>query len=227
MREDKTERIALPEKKVQYGSELAFRLAREQLATVADIEQQCRKSGARYLPEEKAVTLEHLNRAYRVSFPDGEVSFDNSEETVPVRDKILILHYFTRARGTPLSNRTISYKELHEGINYYPTFFKRAIDPIINHFSDEPQKLLEIAETLGGRKVDYGDIAVTIDAFPYVYLTIVLWHGDKEFPPGGNIMFDSTIPDYLPTEDITILCEIVAWKLVRLLKTGGGNPVKR
>jgi hypothetical protein len=227
MREDKTERIALPEKKVQYGSELAFRLAREQLAAVADIEQQCRKSGARYLPEEKAVTLEHLNRAYRVSFPDGEVSFDNSEEIVPLRDKILILHYFTRAKGTPLSNRTISYKELHEGINYYPTFFKRAIDPIINHFSDEPQKLLEIAETLGGRKVDYGDIAVTIDAFPYVHLTIVLWHGDKEFPPGGNIMFDSTIPDYLPTEDITILCEIVAWKLVRLLKTGGGNPGKR
>ncbi len=145
-------------------------------------------------------------------------------KVVPIRDKILILHYFTRARGTPLSGRIITYKELHEGINYYPTFFKRAIEPIINHFRDKPQKLLDVAKILGGDKADYGDFAVTIDAFPRVPVTIVLWSGDKEFPAEGNIMFDNTIPDYLPTEDITILCELIAWRLVRLLKTGGDNP---
>jgi hypothetical protein len=218
------ERLILPEKKVQYGSELAFRLAREQLAAVADIEQQCRKSGARYLPAEKSIIIDHLNRSYRVSFPDGEVSLVGSDESVPIRDKILILHYFTRARGTPLTGRIITYKELHEGINYYPTFFKRAIDPIINHFKDKPQKLLEVAKELGGHKASYGDIAVTIDAFPLVPVTVVLWSGDNEFAPDGNIMFDDTIPNYLPTEDITVLCEIIAWKLVRLLKTGGDNP---
>lgn len=222
------ERLTIPERNVWKGAyELAYKLACEQLAGIVDIEQQCRKSGARYLNAEKSIIIDHLYRSYKISFPHGEVSLVNSEETVPMRDKILILHYFTRAKGTPLSNRMITYKELHEGINYYPTFFKRAIDPIINHFSDEPQKLLEIAVILGGRKADFGDISITIDAFPYIPLTIVLWRGDKEFPPEGNIMFDSTIPDYLPTEDITILCEIVTWKLVRLLKTGGGNPGKR
>ena len=219
------ERLILPERNVrEYAHGLAYKIACEKLAGIADIASQCRKSGARYLPEEKAVTLEQLNRAYRVSFPDHEVSLVNSEEAVPVRDKILILHYFTRAKGTPLTGRIITYKELHEGINYYPTFFKRAIDPIINHFRDKPQKLLDAAETLGGHKSDYGDIAVTIDAFPYVPLTIVLWYGDKELPPDGNIMFDSTISDYLPTEDITVLCEVISWRLVRLLKTGGDNP---
>ena len=144
-----------------------------------------------------------------------------------MRDKILVLHYFTRAGGRPPTGRRITYKELPEGINYYPAFFKRAIEPVINHFKDQPQDLLEAAKTLGGRKAGYGDIAVTIDAFPRVPLTIVLWRGDAEFAPDGNIMFDETIPDYLPTEDITILCEIVAWKLVRLLETRGDNPVKR
>jgi len=126
--------------------------------------------------------------------------------------------------GRPPTGRRITFKELPEGINYYPAFFKRAIEPVINHFKDQPQDLLEAAKTLGGRKAGYGDIAVTIDAFPRVPLTIVLWRGDAEFAPDGNIMFDSTIPDYLPTEDITILCEIIAWRLVRLLKTGGDNP---
>lgn len=221
-------RLSVPERNVrEYAHGLAYKIACERLAGIADIEQQCRKSGACYLPAEKSVIIDHLTRSYRINIPGGEVSLANSDEAVPLRDKILILHYFTRAAGTPLSGNIITYKELHEGINYYPTFFKRAIAPVINNFKDEPERLLAVAATLGGHKSDYGDIAVTINAFPYVPLTIVLWRGDKEFPPDGNIMFDSTISDYLPTEDITIICEIIAWKLVRLLKTGGDSPGKR
>jgi hypothetical protein len=37
------------------------------------------------------------------------------------------------------------------------------------------------------------------------------------------MMFDSTIPDYLSNDDIHTLCENIAWRLVRLLKTGGDN----
>jgi len=222
------ERLTVPEQNVrEYAHELAYQLACEQLAGIADIEEQCRKSGARYLSKKKAIIIDHLNRSYQIGFPGGEVSLVNSEEAVPIRDKILLLHYFTRAKGTPLSGKTITYKELHDGINYYPTFFKRAMDPVINHFREEPQKLLDAAKILGGYKADYGDTALTLNAFPHVPITIVLWLGDKEFAPEVNIMFDSTIPDYLPTEDITILCEIIAWKLVRLLKTGGDTPGKR
>jgi hypothetical protein len=217
-------RLAVPEPGVRaIAYELAYKIAREQLAGTTDIEQQCRKSGGRYLAKEKTVIIDHLNRSYKINLPDGEVSLTDSQEEVPIREKILILHYFIRAMGTPLSGNIITYKELHEGINYYPTFFKRAIEPVVTNFKDAPEKLLEMAKTLGGRRSDYGDTAVTINAFPYVPLTIVLWRGDSEFPPDGNIMFDSTIPDYLPTEDITIVCEMIAWKLVRLLKTGGGT----
>ncbi len=211
----------------EIAHQLAYKIARERLAEIKDIAHQCLKNGARYLPAEKSVILDHLKRSYRISLPGGEVTLVNSEETVPLRDKILILHYFMRSKGTPLTGNLITYKELQEGINYYPTFFKRAIDPIISNFKDRPEKLAAVAAALGGRKSDYGDIAVTINAFPYVPLTIVLWLGDKEFPPEGNILFDSTIPDYLPTEDITILCEMIAWKLVRLLRNGGDTPGQR
>src|SRR4030042_6708256 len=211
----------------EWAHGLAYELACKQLAGITDTARQCRKSGARYLPAEKSVIIDHLGRSYRITIPGGGVSLVAGDESVPLRDKILILHYFTRAAGTPLSGKIITYKELHEGINYYPTFFKRAIEPVINSFKDAPQKLLDIATILGGHKSDYGDIAVPIDDFPFAPLTIVLWQGDKEFPPDGNIMFDSTISDYLPTEDITILCEVIAWRLVRLLKTGGDSPGNR
>jgi hypothetical protein len=221
-------RLSVPEPGVrQIAHELAYKIARERLVEIKDIEKQCGNSGARYLPTEKSIIIEHLNHSYKIKLTVGDVSFTDSQEVVPIRDKILILHYFTKAAGTPLTGRLITYKELQEGINYYPTFFKRAIEPIINNFKDEPERLPEIASTLGGRKTDYGDIAVRIEAFPKVPLTIVLWRGDEEFPLDGNILFDSTISDYLPTEDVTILCEVIAWKFVRILKTGGDKPGHR
>jgi hypothetical protein len=214
----------LPEQAArEYGHELAYQIAGEQLAGIKDYAEQCRKSGARYVPAENSAIISYLNDSCRISLPDGVITYVDNKAEVPPRDKILILHYFLRASGRPLTGNLITYKELQEGINYYRTFFKRAIEPIVNHFKDSPQKLLETAAVLGGVKSDYGDTAVTLKALPYVPLNIVLWREDGEFPPDGNIMFDSTITDYLPTEDITIICEIIAWRLVRLLKTGGGS----
>ena len=209
----------------EYGYGLAYKLACEQLARIGDTEQQCLKSGTQYqvINFQKAIVVEYLNQSYQVTLPDVEVSLRDDEGVVPLRDKILILHYLAQAKGTPLSNEIITYKELPEGPNYFRTFYKRAIKPLVDHFGQEPGQLIDIAKKLGGHKADYGDVAVTINAFSQVPITLVLWRGDEEFPPEGNILFDSTIPDYLSTEDINVLCEVIAWKLVKLLRAGGDN----
>jgi len=213
--------FSLPnQKKYEYGYELAYNLAREQLAKVENIKQQCVKSSAQYqeIDSQKVIIIDYLNHSYQITLPDIRISVKDSEEEVPLRDKILILHYFTQAKGTPTSNKPIAYKELPEGTNYFPTFAKRAIKPLVKCFGNEPHRLLDVARILGGRKADYGDVAVTINAFSQVPITLVLWRGDDEFPPEGNIIFDSTISDYLSTEDINVLCETIAWRLVKSYK---------
>ena len=220
--------MPLPNQKdYDYGYEMAYKLACEQLAGIRDIEVQCRKSGAQYLEidAKKVIVIEYLNRSYLISLPDIEISLRNSEEAVPIEDKILMLHYLISAKGTPLSNRMITYKELPEGANYFPNFAQRVIKPLIGYFGKEPHRLIDVAGKLGGSSADYGDAAVTINVFSRVPITFVLWRGDDEFAPRGSIMFDSTIPDYLSTEDINVLCASIAWKLVRLL--GGDNPGRR
>jgi hypothetical protein len=76
------------------------------------------------------------------------------------------------------------------------------------------------SQRLGGYKADYGDTAITINAFSRVPITIVVWQGDDEFPSRGNVLFDANITDYLPTEDITVLSEIIAWRLIRYSRAG-------
>ncbi|MFC1987719.1 DUF3786 domain-containing protein [Chloroflexota bacterium] len=197
--------------------ELAYKLAGEQLAKIDDIERQCLKSGAQYrvTDSQKEIVIHYLDKPYRIALPNAEVSLVDSTEQVPIRDKLLILHYFISAKGTPLANKLITFRELPEGVVYFPTFSKRTVKPLLAHFDKEPQLLLEAAKNLGGCKADYGDTAVTISAFSRVPINIILWRGDEELPPQGNVAFDATIPDYLPTEDITVLCETITWRLIR------------
>ena len=116
-----------------------------------------------------------------------------------------------------LSGQLIAYQELKEGATYLPSFFKRAVKPIIDYFGQTPERLLDAAAEIGGYKTSLGDFAVTIPAFKRVPITLVVWRGDDEFPPNANILFDSTILDYLPVEDVNVLCQTISWRLVKNL----------
>jgi hypothetical protein len=198
---------------------LACKLAAEKLTEI-DIEQQCRNGGAEYklIDSQKTIVLQYLNQTYHITLPDVEIFQIGDVGEVPTRDKILILHYLLTARGTPSANKLITFRELPEGSVYYPTFSQRTVKPILNYFAQEADLIIEIARRLGGRKAEYGDVAVTIDAFSRIPITFVLWRGDEEFAPQGNVLFDANIPDYLPTEDITVLCETITWRLIRHLQ---------
>ena len=167
--------------------------------------------------------LEYLNKNYRVTLPEVEIRQMPGGEEVQLRDKILIAHYLVKSKGTPLSGKRITYQELKEGNTYFPTFAKRVIKPLVDTFGKCPEKLIEAAAKLGGIRSDSGDVSVTISAFPRVPVMVVLWKGDEEFPPEGNILFDSTISDYLSTEDITILCQTITWELVQSRKKWEGS----
>ena len=215
--------MLLPPKQRNYENayEMAYKLACEQLSKIGDIDQLCLRSGAQYqvINTQEFILLNYFNQSYQITFPDINISLIDSKQEVPIRDKILILHYLTLAKGTPISNKVIAYKELPEGANYFPSFYKRAIKPLLDYFSKEPRLLLDAAKRLGGYEADYGDVAVTINAFGRVAITLILWRGDDEFAPEGSILFDSSISDYLSTEDINVLCETISWKLVRFLKS--------
>jgi len=198
----------------EQGFELSYKLACQQLTKISDIEEQCHKSGARCIGSNKII-VDYLNQPYHVTLPDAEISLDDSKTEVPLKDKILILHYFASAKGTPPTGILINYKQLPGGVSYFPAFSQRAINPFVKHFGQKPELLIDISAKLGGYKAGQGDVSVTINAFNHVPITFALWRGDEEFSPSGAILFDANISDYLSTEDVTVLCETIVWKLVK------------
>ncbi|HEY40717.1 MAG TPA: DUF3786 domain-containing protein [Dehalococcoidia bacterium] len=197
-----------------YNLDVAYAQVRERLAA-ADIKEQCRRSGSEYRRHDsgETATVYYLNQPYLVTFPEAGVSAVDGT-TLPLREQILILHYLALAKGTTTTGKLIPFRDLPGGVVYHPTFSKRTTEPLTRYFGGEPELLLKSSQRLGAQPSDMGDTAIIINAFPRVPVTIVLWQGDEELSPQLNLLFDANILDYLETEDVTVVCEIITWRLV-------------
>jgi len=153
-----------------------------------------------------------------ITFPDIEVTYQESDEEVPLWSKILILHYLVKSEGLPLTDTWVNFRQIPGGSTYYPAFVKRSQKPLCDFFSDRLDLLERAARTLGGEKTDYGDRAVRITALPRVPVVLVCWSGDEEFQSEAHILFDSSVSSYLSTEDVAVLSQQTVFSLIKWAK---------
>ena len=213
-------RIEVPDNKnYEYALEQAYTLVREKLLNINNLERHCNNSDSRYGEKDgkKKIKVRFLGEEYTVALPEINVFKEEAKNEIPFREKVLILHYLAQAKGTPPSGKYITFRELPEGPVYFRTFSKRTIQPLVANFGKDPSRLLDVGRDFGGVPSDLGDTSIIIPAFTRVPVTIVIWKGDEEFPPEGSVLFDANILDYLTTEDVTIVSEVITWKLVRKL----------
>lgn len=196
---------------------LALDLAIKKL-TILDPKELCKKTGASLLDPDQ-ILLPYFSRPYVVNLHSGQIFLqDDPEAEIPLKDRILMLHYLTQAKGTPWTHRLVTYAQIQGGRFYCPAFQKRTIEPILNCFGNQPENLIKVAREFGGEQASYGDASASFYPFPFVKIVIVLWRGDEEVSPNGNILFDKNITDYLSAEDIAVVSETLIWTLIRRSK---------
>jgi len=196
---------------------LARRLAVEGLCQT-DLKERAARSGASYergRDGEEKVEFRYLGRELSVTFPEGAIVTPNGLGPIPLREEILILHYLEKASGARLAEQWASFSEIPGGAFYHSVFLVRCKSPLIKFFGDAPETLLSVAGEMGGEPLSLGDVGVRIPAFPFAPLALVLWRGDAEFSAEGSVLFDASVSEYLPVEDMVILAETVVWKLIR------------
>ncbi len=187
----------------------SYELAFAQLAQ-SDLGEICRRSGAVSLSDS----------SLRVGFCEVQAIVDIEQRSVispagilPMTEQLVILHYLCTAGGQASSGKLISFKDLADGAGYFPTFYKRAVLPVVMKFGDSLAAFSAAAAYIGGKNVAMGDAGASFDIFPGVTLSWIIWQGESGLPPEGSVLFDSGITNYLPVEDIAALCQSIASKL--------------
>lgn len=193
---------------VQMNLEPAHAVAKGEFAQKVP-EEMAKNSLSVYKPEEQRFTVPFLGQDYFIYYPDGTVKMAGKDNDVPQALQILLLHYLSHASPDQLQGKLISFKELPGGMIYVGPFTNRAIRPLVGIFGREPARLVEIGKMMGGKPVEMGDAGITIPVLPKIPITFVIWEGDDEFPPTGNVLFDSSAPLYLHTEDYALLPGLV------------------
>jgi hypothetical protein len=178
----------------------------------------CRLSGGKFIEkanEPKSIQIQFLNRMISISWPDLIFSQDSDNE-IKIKEKILILHYLNNAKKEDLTGELIAYQEIPSARFYLSSFNARSRDPFISTFGENPDKLPTVAqEVFAAQRASMGDVSVTIQAFPKIPITLIIWRGDDEFPPNGTILFDSSIKDnLLSPEDISELVSMIVYPLI-------------
>lgn len=181
-----------------------------------DLKDACRKAGAVLLRdgEEDVIEVESLGRPVRINCARRTFSASGGGE-VPDWERVVLLHYLATATGDPPTGRLITFKQVPDGVFYYPTFQKRTVNLILSTYGDDLDRWVEVSQKFGWQRGQMGDASVVVRALPKVSFTFVLWRGDEELPPDGSVVFDEVISRYLPSEDIAVLCNMVAVKMVK------------
>jgi hypothetical protein len=174
-----------------------------------------------------AVSLEllFLNREILVSWPEIRIFVKGSGEELSIQQQILLLHYMMgtfSSSGVETTGQWIAFQDVPDGKFYLDAFQRRAKIPMVQTFGQRPELLLKLSkEVYGGIQGKEGDLSVVIRALPLVHLLLILWKGDDEFPPEGNILFDRNIIDLISAEDIAWLSGMVVYPLMGMAKGSG------
>ncbi len=161
------------------------------------------------------LTLKFLNRTVNMGWPGCDFFFDKSDEEVPIQQQVLLLHYLNGVGESTLSNDWIAYQEVPDGKFYLDAFLRRAKNPMVQAFGERPELLVDLAkEVYIAEEAEQGDFSIIVQALPLIPVALILWEGDDEFPPEGNILFDRSISTILSAEDIAWLAGMVIYPLI-------------
>ncbi len=201
----------------------AAALAKDELAAM-DPERLAGLCGAQAVAKQGAPTLEFsfLGQQIQAHWPQVDLVRADADQEVPIQQQVLLLHYLQgawKSGGPDIAGEWMAFQDVPDGKFYMDAFHRRAKFPLLQAFGRRPESLKTHARSAyGAQPIDLGDVSVSIPALPRIRVALVLWAGDDEFPPEGNILFDRNTNAYLSAEDMAWLSGMIVYPLMGIAR---------
>ena len=192
-----------------------FQIACEELARMP-LEEHLKMGGLRFSEKGQSyvIFVPSFDETIELSIPGFAFSSSRSSN-ITLTAKIIILHYIINASGAPLSRDLVPYEDIPGCRVYAPVFERRVSKPLLTAFGYDRDAFARAGASLGGKPEEFGDASFTVNAFPRVPLTFILWEGDQDFPPSIKVLFDRASQHYLPLEDVVVVSKMAATRILR------------
>ncbi len=150
-----------------------------------------------------------------LSLETGEILDEIRNEPYPAAKPTAycILSGYAEAKLTTETQKLISFSQLPGGAVYNTAFIRRAVQPIERTFGDHAHHLWTAARIFDAEKLSHSDYSVKIRSLPLVPIIIILRESTSEFAASATMLFDSTVSNYLTTEQIAMLSQLTSLRL--------------
>jgi len=209
------------------GNPLRYYEAVYQKLDPGEIAQRCNLEFNR---ETSRFSLRVLGTEYGVPHPEfALLNQDGKEETDSGTDpagdpyeKILFLRYLCEGKYFPQQGKRLSYNEIPWGSVYYKNFEGRCLKRCARVFGKDIKKFVEVVENnpnLRAEALNIGDASYRLEFINGLYISIILWGADDEFPPSAQLLFDDNFVFAFTAEDLAVASEVLTDRLKKLMSS--------
>ena len=196
----------------QIAQQEAIRLAVAELQKV-DLAARCPGLG---LPAPANGRLRFRALGLNLLLQQADFALLNAVSGAPAQagDQILILHYLSCAPPLVLTDELISFRALPGGQFYWQPFLSRTVKPLLSRIGNNSELLRANLARFDWVEAGLGDFSARIHAVGKLFLTLVFYRGDDEFPPTADVLFDACIKHVFVTEDAAVLASRICLGLL-------------
>ncbi|GHV89300.1 hypothetical protein AGMMS50267_16600 [Spirochaetia bacterium] len=214
-------KLPVYDKDQKHAAPLAHYQARYKTLDPQEIAQRC---GLLFDKTASAFSLRLMGTEYRAAFPEFEVRDSADKPGLNPYEQILIIRYLCEGKYFPPQGKQLSYNEIPWGNVYYRNFEGRCLKRLAYTFGNDLEGLRRIMEEgraangawhLNAEPLPQGDAGYRFEFLNGLYMSIILWAGDDEFPPSAQMLFDDNFVFAFTAEDLAAVGEVVIDRLKR------------
>ncbi|MDR2802734.1 MAG: DUF3786 domain-containing protein [Treponema sp.] len=165
-----------------------------------------------------------MDKNYRAAFPQFELyEADTESPVVDESIRVLALRYLCDGRLAAFEGGQLSYSDIPWGSLYFKNFEGRCLKRVERIFGKDTQAFSEIFEKhekLNAKKLSGKECAWRFEFFNGIFISIIIWEGDEDFPSKSQILFDDNFPAAFSAEDTAVACDICINRLKELKDEG-------
>ena len=155
--------------------------------------------------ENNSVRITYYGRQYLLDFITGDIISLSENEEIPFYHKMFIYHLFWYSLDHPRAAKEyIPFQDIPSTKVFYAAFQKSVL-PLTVRFNGRIDAFCKACESLGGIPLPFGDAGYSIPIWGNLYLQIILWDGDDEFPASATILFDKNICQFTHPETVVTI----------------------
>jgi hypothetical protein len=164
----------------------------------------------------KTFSLRLVGGDFLIDWPEFEIRDGEGNVVGDESIRVLVLRYLCGGSWAERGGGQLSYHEIPWGEVYFKNFEGRCIQRIERTFGKDVRAFSAIFEKfkeLNGEKIADKECGWRFEFLTGLFMSVIIWEGDDEFPSKAQILFDDNVPAAFSAEDIAVLGDIVITKL--------------